>query len=234
MGLQIQKLEFNSEEFTHYYLCQYRPLSVGLDDLSRSILNFKCGRQPDVEAWTECSVSELEQVHIKKDCLILRVLSSTEKIINDASDTPLDYLGIQVAKNLNAHYIPSLLKKTRATSQVKFLSLAERAAELSDVYVFDTLNSDVPSQVLILDDILTTGTTVQAVIHAIRSVWHSCPIQIFTLASTDYHAKLNMSVQLSSYAYAWEIEKGWKVAEDESKYSSELASLKSKIFADFI
>jgi predicted amidophosphoribosyltransferase len=233
MALQIQHLEFNSEKFTHYYLCQYRPLAVGLDDLSRSLLNFKCGRQLDVEAWTECSVSELKQLRIKNNCLILRVLNSTEKVIDHTSDTPLDHLGNQISKNSNAAYMPHLLKKVRVTSQVKFLSLAERKAELSDVYVLDKLNFDVPSEVLILDDIITTGTTVRSVIRAVRSVWRSCPVQIFTLASTDYHAKLNTSVQLNSYAYTWELEKGWKVAEDESIYSSELASLKSKILSDF-
>lgn len=100
---------------------------------------------------------------------------------------------------LDLHYAPHLLKKARVTTQVKFLSLPERAAELLDVYLFDSLGSDEPEQVIILDDVLTTGTTVRAVIHAIRSVWHSCPIQIFTLASTDYQAKLNVSIQLSSY-----------------------------------
>jgi hypothetical protein len=107
MGLQIQHLEYKSEEFTHYFLCHYRPLSVGLDDLSRSLLNFKGGRQLDVEAWTDCSISELEKVPIKKDSLILRVLSSTEKIIHSVNDTPLDYLGKQVSEKFNACYSPS-------------------------------------------------------------------------------------------------------------------------------
>jgi hypoxanthine-guanine phosphoribosyltransferase len=103
---------------------------------------------------------------------------------------------------------------------------------LSDVYDITGLTLDTVPEILILDDILTKGTTVRALIQAIRSVWHHYPIQVFTLASTDYKAKLNVSIQLSSYSYSWELEKGWKVTEDESIYSSELASLKSKIFSD--
>jgi len=137
-----------------------------------------------------------------------------------------------LAKVLTAYYVPSFLKKKRKTRAAKLLSREQREQEFSDCYEAETLhvNEEHPS-FLILDDIVTTGTTIKAVINAIRKVFSKASIYIFTLASTQYNINLQ-EVQLIGYTYEWKDESGWVVMEENEAYDTELSILKNKILSD--
>lgn len=232
MSLQCEFLEHHSEIFNHYYLCHYRPQAHGLDELSKSLLNFKRGWPLDVAAWTECSISELCKIGINKGCLILRALNSNE-IAVDKPNSPLDDLGRKIASALKGDYIPECLVKRRRVRKLSLLSRTERELELSDNYVFDgTRAKRYYSEILILDDILTSGTTLRSIIDAIRLAFPTCLVQSFTLASTDKQARLNQSIHLSSIGYEWKSEKGWLIVEDKPADYSQIGRLKSKILTD--
>jgi predicted amidophosphoribosyltransferase len=232
MSLAVQQLVCGNERFEHYYLCNYRPVTSGIDELSKSILNFKNGRALDVDAWIECSILELGKIKVERDCLIVRVLGS-EETINPKANTPLDQLGKKLASKLQAEYHSGLLTKSRETQKVKQLSGQQREVELSGVYQFvlPKLRSNM-NEIFILDDVLTTGSTIRAVIRAIREVSTNCSIRIFTLAFTDNQALMNRSVHLESYPYSWEINQGWSMAEEDADYYSAFNALRSRILND--
>lgn len=230
MALQTKYLEFGSETIPHYFLCNYRPVSVGLDALSKSLLNFKCGYRPDTTAWIECSLVELKKVQIENQSLVLRALASRE--LNATSNMTLDRLGNELAENKLLLYQPNMLTKTRITQQVKLLSNFEREKELANAYLFEPPRSYQPNQILILDDILTTGATMRSIITSIRAVLSSVTVKIFTLASTDHDAIVNKTVQLHGYKYGWENDRGWIAAEDPAEFTVDADALKYKILND--
>jgi len=232
MSLHKSVITYESEVFKHYYLCRYLPFSFGKDDLSKSIIQFKNGNSLDLQAWTECAASELGHVGIAKDSLIVRVLNSREVSVSPPGNTSLDYLGRILARVLSCDYRPMLLKKNRTTQAAKQLKRDEREQEYSNVYFMDKnfpISND--PTFLILDDIVTTGTTVKAVIKAIRKVFAKARIYIFTLASTQYNIDLQ-AVRLSGYTYEWKNESGWVVMEENEEYGTELSILKDKIIRD--
>ena len=227
MPLQLQHIEFQGEYFSHYYLCNYRPKYTGTDQLSNSLIRFKQLSRIDVEAWTECALSELKKLKFK-NVLTLRALGSNETSVPPSSRTALDWMGKKIAQKLEVDYCPELLSKIKATHSLKLLTKTEREMALQNVYSF---NGDDAEEVLILDDILTTGTTMKAIIQAIRMALPSCPINLFTLASTDHQALLNSDLTLTGTSYTWQEEEWQTVAETEAFYN-QLDLLKSQILND--
>ncbi len=228
MGLQLQHIEFQGGYFSHYYLCNYRPRHTGSDELSKSLIRFKERIRVDVEAWTECALMELGKVSLNNGLLIMRALGRDEKTVSSSSRTALDWLGRKLADELKGSYMPELLSKSRNTRSVKWLTRIEREIELQDVYSF---KGESVREALILDDILTTGTTMKEIIKAIRAVLPSCRINLFTLANTDHQALLNQHISLAGYSYTWQ-EEEWKTVAESEEFYNEFVRLKSQILKD--
>ena len=228
MGLQLKHIDFQREYFSHYYLCNYRPRFAGSDDLSKSLIRFKMLSRVDVEAWTECALIELNKVSFDKGLVIMRALGSDEKSVSPSSRTALDWLGRKLAEKLDGDYCPERLCKIRTTRSVKSLSKVEREIELKDVYSF---KGESVGEILILDDILTTGTTMKEIIKAIRAVLPSCSINLFTLANTDHQALLNQHISLAGYSYTWQ-EEEWKTVAESEEFYNQFVRLKSQILKD--
>jgi predicted amidophosphoribosyltransferase len=198
MGLQETFITYNNSLFRFFYLCHYLPLIVGPDTLSRSLLKFKRGIQPDLDAWIECSLEVFPDIPLSPGTTIVRALRHGETKVPESTPTSLDLLGQTLAANFHCRYLPSLLCKSRPTLSNKGLTREQRHAELKDVYSLSpevlssplstTSSSPVPSNpaFLLIDDIFTTGTTVRMIIHTLRGFFPLCPLQIFTLAKADY------------------------------------------------
>lgn len=232
MSLQCKPLECNAEFFYHYYLCHYRPKALGPDGLSQSLINFKAGWPLHVAAWRDCSAQELRKVFVAPNCVVVRALGSLEERV-ETGHAPLDQLGRKIASLLDGHYIPGCLSKNRTTRKVKHLSREERERELSNSYTFD--HSKIPAvahDILVVDDILTTGTTMRAIIGTIRSHLPTCRIHLFTLAYTDIQPVSNDDVRLKSYDYQWEPLQGWMVAEEPPLPYGVYERLTTKILND--
>ncbi|PZR26808.1 MAG: hypothetical protein DI538_26210 [Azospira oryzae] len=103
--------------------------------------------------------------------------------------------------------------------------------ELNEVYQFRPNEAAHDQHYLILDDILTTGTTAFAIARAIVDVEKDARITIFTLAKVDYDTQLNETLMFYNEMYHWENRNGWEVNEEELKYN-QLQSLKNKILKD--
>ncbi len=230
MGLQMRHID-GKENLPHYFLCNYIPQSRGSDKLSKSLLGFKQGLYPHKQAWIDCSFTELKIANDFNRFLILRALGSDEQNVS-GGDKPLDELGQQLAKTVSGNYSPSLLLKTKVVTRMKSLPRAEREHALNGAYKFLLPDHEVTG-VLILDDILTTGTTLKSIAKAIRDVLPSLPIKLVTLAFTHYNEQPNEGLSLMGNAYLWEKKSGWTVAaEDDEPYHPSIEVLKQQILSD--
>lgn len=230
MPLQCEHIEFKKEYFRHFYLCNYRPRHKGTDALSESLIRFKMKNPIDVEAWTYCAIVELKKVLKSKPLMISRALSRDELATNLENHSALDWMGKQLQNHFEGRYSPEVLSKVHTTRSIKLLTRTEREEELREVYHFEEPPDDY-SEVLIIDDILTTGTTLREIIRAIRSVITDSSIVLFTLARTDHAAPLNKDISLSGYDYSWKDQQWQMVSEEREQYLS-LEQLKSCILND--
>lgn len=255
MALQRTSIRYKHSRCPHYYLCNYLPLSAGKDTLSYSLLKFKQGRQPDLDGWIDCSLELLAAIPIQPGTTIVRALHHQETTLTPGKDTSLDLLGKALATRFQCRYQPGLLRKSRPSREIKGFSRQQRRTELQDLYYINESNlpaahpispgdhipppAPFPSlpaapeanRFLIIDDILTTGTTMEMIIAAIREQFPGSCLTAFTLAKSDYDAQLNQSIPLKGQHYQLEQGAGWLVAEDEETYYS-AGQLRSWILAD--
>ena len=140
MGLHETSIFFQKNHYRHYFLCHYLPLGDGVDTLSRSLLKFKHGRQPDLDAWLDWSVKSLDDLapRLPAHTIIIRALRHKETRPAPGLPCPLDLLGQSLSRHLHFPYLPGLLQKTRPTTSSQSLTLRERQAELVGVYQINT------------------------------------------------------------------------------------------------
>ncbi len=209
--IQSDFIEVNGERVPHYYLCHYKPLSSGFDRLSKSLIGFKRGNPIDLEAWTSCAVESIS--NIISSPLVLRALHADEVAVVRKNST-LDRLGANLATSLRGLYEPEALTKKHVTIPMKQLSKTTREVNLKDIYSFSPPADMSFIGILLIDDIMTTGFTIRAMVKAVRQKNRSIPIVSFTLASTESVNTLNDATAPQSSAYSWRDEVGWKVAEE--------------------
>ena len=186
MGLQETSILVENIRYRHYYLCHYIPLTTGIDTVSRSLLKFKRGAQPDLGNWLDRSLCAIQAkpIPLPSGAIIIRALHHRETRVTPDHPCSLDLLGQTLAGHFRVPYLPGLLHKTRPTVINQGLTRTQRQAELQDVYAINPAAFIQPPprlrSILLLDDILTSGTTVRAIIRTIRPAADS--ISIFTLA----------------------------------------------------
>jgi hypothetical protein len=186
---------------------------------------------------------------IPPDSSIIRALHHEETILReDAPSTSLDKLGSALAHQFKGRYLPHLLRKSLPTQQIKGLSKEQREAELQGLYSLYPAPAAPPASFpptipaappagpptpsfLIIDDILTTGTTMKMIIGAILRSYPNANLLIFTLAKADYDTSFNRSTPLQGQNYQLEPGRNWVVAEEEAFFYS-LDQLKGWIRAD--
>ncbi|OQX71378.1 hypothetical protein B6D52_01705 [Candidatus Parcubacteria bacterium 4484_255] len=77
-----------------------------------------------------------------------------------------ELLAIELSQKLSLKYQPRLLKKIKNTKSQTNLSAEQRKANVQGV--FSVKNNNCPSNIILVDDICTTGATLQAASHALR------------------------------------------------------------------
>lgn len=177
-----------------HYLVLYFPYNTGFHDLySRAILEFKKGSYGFVNFWrnvvAECFRDGFRFKELPEIDYVVRALSSGETEHSDASH-PLDAICEEIADSYpNATYLEAALKKTRRCRELKLLSFEKKKREIDGIYFLDDgcLGESVrtPSHFLIVDDVLTTGTTAVEIAKVLRAKFTCLSVSLFTLAKTS-------------------------------------------------
>ena len=183
----LHKMIIDGEnEVTGFYLSHYFPSSRGVqDNLSKRLLEFKDNQKDSVQRFTNISISKLKSKIDNLD-IIIRALGSSE--IKATANTSLDFLCSGIASSYGCTYSPESLWKTRTTDQLKDLGRrSKRLEEINGVYSFHTEEpaSDISLKVLLVDDVSTTGSTVQEISRAIRAEKPHAQIYFFSLSKTS-------------------------------------------------
>ncbi|MBS1664809.1 MAG: hypothetical protein JST68_27430 [Bacteroidetes bacterium] len=180
MRLKKTFLSHNDQSYNLYYLGYYHPVNAGSDSFSHSLLKFKRGLQPDLDNCIRLTLEAFQEISLSRDTVILRALYHNETQVRP--DTPLDRLSQAIADQFHCRYLPSLLHKTRPAQSNKILNQEERQNELRNIYRFTAKPPLTPhTPLLIIDDILTTGSTIRAII----DILPPSSIGIFTIALAD-------------------------------------------------
>jgi predicted amidophosphoribosyltransferase len=152
------------------------------DPISQSILKFKECDNLTVNAWCYFVVSVFSGIKFKID-LILRMQSSHE--ITSDKMHPLSQIGYSLEQNLdNAKFSPDLLFKTRSVNALHRMSSSNRKQEIKGAYAYKGFDDVRCPNILVIDDILTTGTSMREVSRAIKKIQPNCNIFNFTLLKT--------------------------------------------------
>ncbi len=170
----------NGEKFNMLeagYFISFYHKSGEHDLVSRLLLRFKDGEEPETSEWVTLATSFFSGNY--KPDIILRVLKSEE--ISPSSNTSLDKLGKAIAQKIGSRYEPSALTKIRQTRPLKFLKKHERFEEINGVYRYGGLRV---KNILLLDDIITTSTTVNEIKRAIVSSIGDVNLRLFVLGKT--------------------------------------------------
>jgi hypoxanthine phosphoribosyltransferase len=156
-------------------------------------------------------MDHLQDLGIDEDTLIIRALSSKEMKADPNISKGLQRLGTSLSWVFDCDHFPSIIYKKRATATVKHLGIAERRAELRGVYGVDQNIVDLNERkVLLIDDVVTTGITVGAIIDAILKAFPKTRIEIFSLAWTPtFRQQLQLGLNRDEVMYASEPEESY-------------------------
>ena len=232
MPLQHKLFTSGKEIFFHYFLCRYIPKYIGTDKLSQSIISFKENTPPHPEAWISCAIEAIEDQTALSGSCIIRALTHSEVSVDTNHQRSLDKLCRGIAGAIKGTYHPEFLTKSKAVGKLTPLSKTEREHAVKDAYQF-VFTGTLPKRILIVDDIMTSGCTLRAIIASIRKVMPDIGISLFTLAWTDYEAFQNASLKLTGNAYTWQPNAGWmEVAENSPEYAVTLGKLRELIMRD--
>ena len=164
-----------------WYLGYYFTYNSSEHDYSSGLLlDFKKNYDHATTKWVDVVVNNFNP-DIDFD-LIVRVLNSNET--NYLSHSPIDKIGNGLSKALDVPYIPNSLKKKRATQQLKGLKKVDRKNEISGVYEFYPPSNNHVRNILVIDDIITTGSTIKEIKRAISEKISNFNLYLLVLGKT--------------------------------------------------
>jgi predicted amidophosphoribosyltransferase len=166
-----------------YHVAYYHAARVGYQDIvSRSLHDFKDGCEPQAARWIAlaaprvCGKLEFD--------VVVRSLAAGE--LKASPGTPLDRLCEAIAGGSGAMYEPARLEKEKLVRAMTSLGgRALRQKELDGVYRFDGSGLARDVRILVVDDIATTGATLEAVSRAVRRALPGAVVTCFVLARVE-------------------------------------------------
>ena len=166
-----------------YHLAYYQAPRYGYQDvISKHLQDFKSGREPQTENWIRLAAPRISRA--ASFTMIIRALHSNETTV--AGNSPLDRLCQAIATEGGAIYAPERLHKTKDVRPMGQLGAkAARQAELAEVYQFNDSGLPESAKILLVDDLVTTGSTLEAIAAAIRKVQPTAVIECFVLGRTQ-------------------------------------------------
>jgi|GEM_PF-6868334 len=212
-------IQYRKRRVKLQYLCTYFPINLCPDAVSRSLVLFKKNNPVHVDAWARYAA---EAITLPRNCLIVRPLGSQEQSIRPDAvpDTPLDKLCARLASANRCSYAPWLLTKRTRTRPLKGLNRDDRWRTLWDQYrVATPVDTDRIGCILLVDDIITTGTTFRAIIRVLQNAYPKLPVAAFALGRTAV-PKMSHETRKEQRYNEWFCEEIPLLREDTSEYQS--------------
>lgn len=181
-----RKIKFDERGFIKlWHLFYYLPKKSNWDNNAQLILDFKNNSSSAAGYLLECALRELRAFQLKEDIIVVRALKSSEVKAGDGQVTALDVLGQGIATGIRGIYIPQLLIKNRITKPLKGYDAKGREQEIAGVYELRDLGLSLDNrQVILIDDIVTTGVTSRTIVGRILTKFPSAKINVFALGWT--------------------------------------------------
>lgn len=176
-----------------WHLFYYFPSKSAWDNNAQLILDFKSNSRSAAEYLLDCSLRELQGYELKEEILVIRGLKSSETRAVLDKWSAMDWLGQGIATGIGGIYIPQLLEKKRVTQPLKQLRARQREGELENVYGLRDLGLCLNNRnILLLDDVVTTGATARAIVRAVLGSYPGAKINTFALGWTPTKKQQHM------------------------------------------
>lgn len=164
--------------FCGYYLS--RPENFIDAQVRSRLLGYKDNDESTLTAWERLIPSMA--AGLPPVDLIVRALGHAER---EAHSSYRDRLWFNLAEQLQGQYIPTALRKNRVTRKSTSLNRQERQTEALNSYEValpdQVHNAD---SILVVDDVYTTGATIQEIKRAILAINPKAKVYAFTLLRT--------------------------------------------------
>ncbi|MGO3161894.1 MAG: ComF family protein [Sphingobacteriaceae bacterium] len=151
--------------------------------------------------------------------IIVRALGHQETAILRRSDPkPMDVLCRHVADKVGCDYVSDLLRKKRKNVKLRGLSRLECERTLENGYELAPVFGRGDKRVWIVDDVVTTGSTIRAIAAALGKLYTSVGLSAFCRARTDGYSGLFERGVLQGEHYGWDMQGGWVALEEVARY----------------
>jgi len=186
----------NADLVKAYHIVYYVPKSYGKDitGWSDKIFNFK--KSEEYKSDNELISLSVEAIKNEKLSFnyIIRVMGHEETIPKKGHK--LSILAKEILKVTDSIYIVQLLRKKRRTIPFHLLnSVAEREAEIKDVFfVYDKSYDLNRKTLLIVDDITTSCTLVKEMIKTIKKTWPYVSVYQYCIGRTNHDIESNLTI----------------------------------------
>jgi len=149
------------------FLAYHRAVHNGqIDRISQNVQDFRDAVEPQTSRWISLA-GELAGSPGAYD-VIIRSLGCDE--VTRQNGSSLDRLCEEIAKRVGATYQPERLTKKKTTRKLQGLGgKAGHMKELADSFAFDGKGLKSDARILIVDDMLATGATLESIALAVRA-----------------------------------------------------------------
>ncbi|MFS2185580.1 ComF family protein [Mucilaginibacter sp. Mucisp84] len=213
MDLMKRRLRYSETKFfSFYHLHYYFSKEAEIGGVRKMILDFKRYEEAAVRHFIMEALETMQLLDMEDYVLIVRALSSQELVIGDMGRGSVDRLGQSLAAVFGWDYDPEVIYKKRHALPVKTMRILQRQAVLDGIYAFNPEPFENLTRVLIIDDIVTTGTTVRAIAAPILKAFPKAEIMVFALAWTPTARQQERILQTTSESFV--------LHEPESEYNT--------------